>query len=227
MFWVFYSDTCVGGSLGFRVTVVDQPCQGWFQSCEEKIIVYAISETPHSVHLSFHYEHRSSVCPFSPLQVLAFLHSLFTYNNLTVELTQDFLPYKQQLQLSLQNVSPCPAEGLSCVIPVLIWIYTPLMARSFHQAVWPCLHCCRYSYFLLSLCGFSPLLHGTVHRSMKLFSLGGITAVAPFNLVHKQAWDLLSVSQDWNFTMRRPLTLVLMILASYRLATRFGKRLCC
>ncbi|TRZ05713.1 hypothetical protein HGM15179_021394, partial [Zosterops borbonicus] len=28
---------------------------------------------------------------------------LFTYNNLTVELTQDFLPYKQQLQLSLQN----------------------------------------------------------------------------------------------------------------------------
>ncbi|XP_074863885.1 oligophrenin-1 isoform X2 [Carettochelys insculpta] len=35
--------------------------------------------------------------------VLAFLHSLFTYNNLTVELTQDFLPYKQQLQLSLQN----------------------------------------------------------------------------------------------------------------------------
>ncbi|XP_062997923.1 oligophrenin-1 isoform X2 [Elgaria multicarinata webbii] len=35
--------------------------------------------------------------------VLAFLHSLFTCNNLTVELTQDFLPYKQQLQLSLQN----------------------------------------------------------------------------------------------------------------------------
>ncbi|XP_061454289.1 oligophrenin-1 isoform X2 [Rhineura floridana] len=35
--------------------------------------------------------------------VLAFLHSLCTYNNLTVELTQDFLPYKQQLQLSLQN----------------------------------------------------------------------------------------------------------------------------
>ncbi|XP_063101613.1 oligophrenin-1 isoform X8 [Cavia porcellus] len=35
--------------------------------------------------------------------VLAFLHSLFISNNLTVELTQDFLPYKQQLQLSLQN----------------------------------------------------------------------------------------------------------------------------
>uniref|UniRef100_A0ABI7X512 Oligophrenin 1 n=1 Tax=Felis catus TaxID=9685 RepID=A0ABI7X512_FELCA len=35
--------------------------------------------------------------------VLAFLHSLFISNSLTVELTQDFLPYKQQLQLSLQN----------------------------------------------------------------------------------------------------------------------------
>ncbi|XP_028923693.1 oligophrenin-1 [Ornithorhynchus anatinus] len=35
--------------------------------------------------------------------VLAFLHSLFISNNLTVELTQDFLPYKQQLQISLQN----------------------------------------------------------------------------------------------------------------------------
>ncbi|XP_064422554.1 oligophrenin-1 [Latimeria chalumnae] len=35
--------------------------------------------------------------------VLAFLHSLFMFNNLTFELTQDFLPYKQQLQLSLQN----------------------------------------------------------------------------------------------------------------------------
>lgn len=35
--------------------------------------------------------------------VLAFLHSLFISNNLTVELTQDFLPYKQKLQLSLQN----------------------------------------------------------------------------------------------------------------------------
>uniref|UniRef100_A0A9L0TB73 Oligophrenin 1 n=1 Tax=Equus caballus TaxID=9796 RepID=A0A9L0TB73_HORSE len=36
-------------------------------------------------------------------KVLAFLHSLFISNSLTVELTQDFLPYKQQLQLSLQN----------------------------------------------------------------------------------------------------------------------------
>ncbi|KAL7979901.1 hypothetical protein Chor_004370, partial [Crotalus horridus] len=48
--------------------------------------------------------HLSSKKKESQLQeVLAFLHSLFTYNNLTVELTQDFLPYKQQLQLSLQN----------------------------------------------------------------------------------------------------------------------------
>ncbi|XP_028277656.1 oligophrenin-1 isoform X2 [Parambassis ranga] len=35
--------------------------------------------------------------------VLAFLHSIFTLNNLTVEMTQDFMPYKQELQLSLQN----------------------------------------------------------------------------------------------------------------------------
>ncbi|MBN3301373.1 OPHN1 protein, partial [Amia calva] len=35
--------------------------------------------------------------------VLAFLHSLFTLNNLTFEMTQDFMPYKQELQLSLQN----------------------------------------------------------------------------------------------------------------------------
>lgn len=38
-------------------------------------------------------------------QVLAFLHSVLTLNNLTVEMTQDFMPYKQELQLSLQNVS--------------------------------------------------------------------------------------------------------------------------
>uniref|UniRef100_A0A8C9VXT1 Oligophrenin 1 n=1 Tax=Scleropages formosus TaxID=113540 RepID=A0A8C9VXT1_SCLFO len=40
---------------------------------------------------------------FSALQVLAFLHSLLMLNNLTFETTQDFLPYKQELQLSLQN----------------------------------------------------------------------------------------------------------------------------
>ncbi|XP_078403713.1 oligophrenin-1 [Cetorhinus maximus] len=35
--------------------------------------------------------------------VLAFLHGLLTFHHLTFELTQDFLPYKQQLQLSLQH----------------------------------------------------------------------------------------------------------------------------
>ncbi|XP_059404049.1 oligophrenin-1-like [Carassius carassius] len=35
--------------------------------------------------------------------VLAFLHNILMLNNLTVEMTQDFLPYKQELQLSLQN----------------------------------------------------------------------------------------------------------------------------
>ncbi|XP_069748814.1 oligophrenin-1 isoform X4 [Narcine bancroftii] len=35
--------------------------------------------------------------------VLAFIHSLLTFQHLTFELTQDFLPYKQQLQLSLQH----------------------------------------------------------------------------------------------------------------------------
>ncbi|KAM4620037.1 oligophrenin-1 [Polymixia lowei] len=35
--------------------------------------------------------------------ILAFLHSILTLNNLTVEMTQDFMPYKQELQLSLQN----------------------------------------------------------------------------------------------------------------------------
>ncbi|KAL2094682.1 hypothetical protein ACEWY4_009401 [Coilia grayii] len=35
--------------------------------------------------------------------VLAFIQSVLTLNNLTVEMTQDFMPYKQELQLSLQN----------------------------------------------------------------------------------------------------------------------------
>ncbi|KAJ8401795.1 hypothetical protein AAFF_G00377660 [Aldrovandia affinis] len=35
--------------------------------------------------------------------VLAFLQSILTLNNLTFEMTQDFMPYKQELQLSLQN----------------------------------------------------------------------------------------------------------------------------
>uniref|UniRef100_A0A8B9MIQ7 Oligophrenin 1 n=1 Tax=Accipiter nisus TaxID=211598 RepID=A0A8B9MIQ7_9AVES len=61
------------------------------QNCKEKKIFY------------INIKEKFNLCLFPPLQVLAFLHSLFTYNNLTVELTQDFLPYKQQLQLSLQN----------------------------------------------------------------------------------------------------------------------------
>lgn len=126
------------------------------------------------------------MCPFPPLQVLAFLHSLFTYNNLTVELTQDFLPYKQQLQLSLQNVSPCPAEGLLCVTSVLICIYTPLMARSFHPSSLAMFALLQIQLFPSQFTWVFPCLHGAVHRSMKLFSLKGATAVASFNLVHKE-----------------------------------------
>lgn len=32
LFWVFYSDRCVGGSLGFRDTMVDKPYQAWHHS---------------------------------------------------------------------------------------------------------------------------------------------------------------------------------------------------
>lgn len=45
------------------------------------------------------------MCILLVAKVLAFLHSVLTLNNLTVEMTQDFMPYKQELQLSLQNVS--------------------------------------------------------------------------------------------------------------------------
>nr|XP_009935579.1 PREDICTED: oligophrenin-1 [Opisthocomus hoazin] len=68
---------------------VDKERHNFFESSLE--YVYQIQEVQESKKFSI-------VEP-----VLAFLHSLFTYNNLTVELTQDFLPYKQQLQLSLQN----------------------------------------------------------------------------------------------------------------------------
>ncbi|XP_042334473.1 oligophrenin-1 [Sceloporus undulatus] len=68
---------------------VDKEQHNFFESSLE--YVYQIQEVQESKKFSI-------VEP-----VLAFLHSLFTYNNLTVELTQDFLPYKQQLQLSLQN----------------------------------------------------------------------------------------------------------------------------
>uniref|UniRef100_A0A3Q0RZD0 Oligophrenin 1 n=1 Tax=Amphilophus citrinellus TaxID=61819 RepID=A0A3Q0RZD0_AMPCI len=44
--------------------------------------------------------------------VLAFLHSILTLNNLTVEMTQDFMPYKQELQLSLQNVSDVTGNAI-------------------------------------------------------------------------------------------------------------------
>ena len=54
-------------------------------------------------------------------QVLAFLHSILTLNNLTVEMTQDFMPYKQELQLSLQNVSGVTVnerrrQSFSCLV---------------------------------------------------------------------------------------------------------------
>ncbi|KAL8181313.1 UNVERIFIED_CONTAM: Oligophrenin-1 [Gekko kuhli] len=68
---------------------VDKEQHVFFESSLE--YVYQIQEVQES----------KKFCIVEP--VLAFLHSLFTYNNLTVELTQDFLPYKQQLQLSLQN----------------------------------------------------------------------------------------------------------------------------
>lgn len=53
-------------------------------------------------------------------QVLAFLHSVLTLNNLTVEMTHDFMPYKQELQLSLQNVSALTgndaAQAVQCPV---------------------------------------------------------------------------------------------------------------
>ncbi|XP_075040639.1 oligophrenin-1 isoform X2 [Mixophyes fleayi] len=68
---------------------VDKEKQNFYQSSLE--YVYQIQEVQESKKFSI-------VEP-----VLAFLHCLFTSNSLTFELTQDFLPYKQQLQLSLQN----------------------------------------------------------------------------------------------------------------------------
>ncbi|PIO37358.1 hypothetical protein AB205_0036530, partial [Aquarana catesbeiana] len=69
--------------------VVDKEKQNFYESSLE--YVYQIQEVQESKKFSI-------VEP-----VLAFLHCLFTSNSLTFELTQDFLPYKQQLQLSLQN----------------------------------------------------------------------------------------------------------------------------
>uniref|UniRef100_A0A3Q4HQ48 Oligophrenin 1 n=1 Tax=Neolamprologus brichardi TaxID=32507 RepID=A0A3Q4HQ48_NEOBR len=55
--------------------------------------------------------------------VLAFLHSILTLNNLTVEMTQDFMPYKQELQLSLQNVSTVTDNAISKIhFPQIIYI---------------------------------------------------------------------------------------------------------
>ncbi|KAM4695635.1 oligophrenin-1 [Rhinophrynus dorsalis] len=68
---------------------VDKERQNFYESSLE--YVYQIQEVQESKKFSI-------VEP-----VLAFLHCLFTSNSLTFELTQDFLPYKQQLQLSLQN----------------------------------------------------------------------------------------------------------------------------
>ncbi|XP_071980526.1 oligophrenin-1 isoform X2 [Engystomops pustulosus] len=68
---------------------VDKEKQNFYESSLE--YVYQIQEVQESKKFSL-------VEP-----VLAFLHCLFTSNSLTFELTQDFLPYKQQLQLSLQN----------------------------------------------------------------------------------------------------------------------------
>ncbi|NP_001079992.1 oligophrenin 1 L homeolog [Xenopus laevis] len=68
---------------------VDREKQNFYESSLE--YVYQIQEVQES----------KKFCVVEP--VLTFLHCLFTSNNLTFELSQDFLPYKQQLQLSLQN----------------------------------------------------------------------------------------------------------------------------
>ncbi|XP_075437745.1 oligophrenin-1-like [Ascaphus truei] len=68
---------------------VDRERQNFYESSLEYI--YQIQEVQESKKFSI-------VEP-----VLAFLHCLFTSNSLTFDMTQDFLPYKQQLQLSLQN----------------------------------------------------------------------------------------------------------------------------
>lgn len=65
--------------------------------------VSAIGRTQSSSASSFFFWANIKLCVGA--QVLAFLHSILTLNNLTVEMTQDFMPYKQELQLSLQNVS--------------------------------------------------------------------------------------------------------------------------
>uniref|UniRef100_A0A8C1UBD8 Oligophrenin 1 n=1 Tax=Cyprinus carpio TaxID=7962 RepID=A0A8C1UBD8_CYPCA len=57
-----------------------------------------------SVEYVFQIQHVQDRKKFDVVEpVLAFLQSILTLNNLTVEMTQDFLPYKQELQLSLQN----------------------------------------------------------------------------------------------------------------------------
>ncbi|XP_026067757.1 oligophrenin-1-like [Carassius auratus] len=57
-----------------------------------------------SIEYVFQIQHVQDRKKFDVVEpVLAFLQSILTLNDLTVEMTQDFLPYKQELQLSLQN----------------------------------------------------------------------------------------------------------------------------
>ncbi|XP_019719861.1 oligophrenin-1 isoform X1 [Hippocampus comes] len=67
--------------------------------CKERVTFYESSvEYVYQIH---QVQDRKKFDVVEP--VLAFLHSVLTLNNLTVEMTQDFMPYKQELQLSLQN----------------------------------------------------------------------------------------------------------------------------
>ena len=121
--------------------------------------------------------------------MLAFLHSLFTYNNLTVELTQDFLPYKQQLQLSLQNVSSCPAEVFfACDSRSHLCLNASGGKAAPCKTDCPCLRCgrCRERHFLLGSQVSSPLLHKRACRCCCSVCLEGAVVVVSFNLVQNK-----------------------------------------
>lgn len=127
--------------------------------------------------------------------MLAFLHSLFTYNNLTVELTQDFLPYKQQLQLSLQNVRPAQLECVFFhVTSILIWVYNFLKLFAMQNTLYGCtvgnaetvISSLVHVYHLLSCTGESASAVTVLFRNPR-FRPEEAVSIASFNLVHKLA----------------------------------------
>ncbi|KAK7922680.1 hypothetical protein WMY93_009582 [Mugilogobius chulae] len=135
--------------------------------------------------------------------VLAFLHSILTLNNLTVEMTQDFMPYKQELQLSLQNTRNNYESTCEELEELMKRMTNPTKVIQMHS--------------LLPMEGYL--------YCQEKWALG-VTWVKYYCKYHKESQQLCMVSCDQKATVKQPNTQLTLKSCVRRKSESIDKRFC-